>query len=89
MNFNYELHDIVGVLGVMMIVSVYLLIQIDRLSSKSLLFSVMNGLGAFFVLCSLYFEFNLSAVVIEFFWLCISLVGIVLALRRRTRGEDG
>ena len=83
MGFNYQLHDFVGGLGVMMILSAYLLMQLDKLSSKSLLFSVLNGLGAALVLYSLYFDFNLSAVVIELFWLGISLLGVILALRRR------
>jgi len=83
MSFDYQLHDVIGVLGVTMIVSVYLLLQLGRLSSQSLLYSVLNGLGAALVLFSLYFEFNLSAVVIELFWLGISVLGVILALRRR------
>jgi hypothetical protein len=37
---------------------------------------VLNGLGALFILYSLWFDFNLSAFLIELIWLLISLVGL-------------
>jgi hypothetical protein len=45
--------------------------------SNSLTYSVTNAVGAALVLFSLYFEFNVSAFLVEFFWLLISIVGIV------------
>ncbi len=66
-----------------MIVLTYLMIQLGKISSKSLEFSILNGVGALLVLFSLYFEFNLSAFIVEFFWAVISLLGIILTIRRR------
>ena len=76
-------YDYVGFVGVGLIVGTYLLLQLDRIDSKGLLYSVANGLGAGLVLLSLCFEFNASAAVVEGFWLVLSIVGIVNWSRRR------
>lgn len=81
---NYDWHDVLGNLGVLMIIVTYLLLQLERISSKSLGYSVVNGVGAALVIVSLYFDFNLSAFVIELFWLLISLLGVVLYFRNGT-----
>ncbi|MFV0436251.1 MAG: CBU_0592 family membrane protein [Desulfopila sp.] len=50
--------------------------QLNRIKSSSIRFSMLNAVGAFLILVSLYFDFNLSAFIIEFFWLLISAIGI-------------
>ena len=75
--------DGVGMLGAVLIVFVYFLLQAGRIDSRSLLFSVTNGLGASGIIFSLYFDFNLSAFAIELFWLVISFYGVLRALRFR------
>ena len=74
---NYPLSDLVGNIGVVLIVVSYFLIQIGRMSSRGIPYTSVNALGALFILYSLYYDFNLSAFVIEVFWLLISLVGLV------------
>ncbi len=84
---NYPLHDVIGNLGVILIVGSYFLVQIGKMSANSLGYTSPNGLGAAFIMVSLYFDFNLSAFVIEVFWILISLVGMVriyLQKRRKT-----
>ena len=76
-------HELVGNLGVLCIVGCYLLLQLDRLSSDSLKFSVINLLGASLILVSLSVEFNLAAAAIEGFWVIISLIGIARYFRKR------
>ncbi|MCW8925177.1 MAG: hypothetical protein OQJ84_02890 [Xanthomonadales bacterium] len=82
MDLNYAWHDLVGNLGVFLIVGSYFWMQLGRISGQSLVYSLVNAAGAAFILVSLYFNFNLSAAVIELFWLAISLMGAMLALRR-------
>ena len=48
-----------------------------------LLYSALNALGAALIIVSLLFDFNLSAFIIELFWVIISLFGIVQFYRRR------
>jgi hypothetical protein len=74
--FEYEWHDLAGNIGVVCILVTYLLLQLEKLSPTSLLYSALNAVGATLVVYSLLFEFNLSAFAIEVCWLAISLFGI-------------
>jgi len=80
---DYAWHDIVGSVGVATILGTYLWLQMGRLDARSLVYSVLNGLGAGLITVSLLFDFNLSAFVVEVAWVLISLYGMVVALRRR------
>ena len=66
-----------GNIGVVLILATYLLLQLEKLSATSLLYSATNGLGALLILVSLIYQFNLSAFIIEAFWLLISIYGLV------------
>ena len=71
-----EWHDFAGTIGVVCVVAAYWLLSVERWQSKSLKFSALNALGAALVLLSLSQDFNLSAFLVESFWLLISLYGI-------------
>ena len=73
---NYGPLDFVGNIGVVVLVITYLMLQLNKLSSDGLAYSVLNAVGAGLIVISLLFNFNLSALVIEVFWVLISLVGI-------------
>lgn len=73
---GYGWHDLVGNVGVAIIILTYLGLQIGRVESRSLGYSVANAVGAALVLVSLAVEFNLSAFIIEAFWVAISLLGV-------------
>ena len=81
---DVSLHDIAGTFGVILIVGSYFLVQIGRLRAEALSYSVANGLGALLILLSLMVEFNLSAFLVEFFWLLISLIGVWRCFASRT-----
>jgi hypothetical protein len=72
---SYQWFDLIGNLGVLLIVIAYTLLQLDRLSSATVSFSMLNALGAFLIMVSLVFNFNFSAFLMEFFWFVISLLG--------------
>ena len=80
---TYAWYDILGTLGVGVIILAYILLQIGRLRSEQLAYSVMNAAGATLILISLYYSFNFPSFVVEFFWLIISLFGIGKYLTRR------
>lgn len=80
---NLSPTDFVGLVGAALIVVTYFLLQSGRLDARSLPFSVFNALGAAAIMFSLLYEFNLSAFLIEAFWLLISLYGVYRALQRR------
>jgi len=77
----YHWFDLVGNLGVAMIILAYLAMQIGHLDGRGMVFSVLNASGAALILVSLYYDFNLSAFIIEIFWIAISMIGIVRQLR--------
>jgi hypothetical protein len=70
------LFDVVGIIGVAIIILTYLLLQLQRIRSDQLSYSLLNGVGAALILISLYYDFNLPSVVVEVFWLVISVFGI-------------
>jgi hypothetical protein len=82
---SFDLFDLAGFMGVLVIVIAYLLLQLDRLPSSSLSFSLLNAAGSLLIMFSLVFKFNVSAFLIEVFWFLISLLGLTKWLMARKR----
>lgn len=74
---QFAWYDIIGSVGVATIILTYVLLQIERIKSDSLLYSILNAVGASLIIFSLFFNFNFSAFIVEFFWVLISVFGIV------------
>ena len=85
---NFDLFDFAGFIGVLLIVIAYLLLQLDKLSSSSLSFSLLNAAGSLLIMCSLVFKFNVSAFLIEVFWFLISLLGLAKWFIARKQPPD-
>jgi len=85
---TFDLFDFAGFVGVLLIVIAYLLLQLDKLPSSSLSFSLLNAAGSLLIMFSLVFKFNVSAFLIEVFWFLISLMGLAkwLIARKQPRG---
>jgi len=83
-----ELHEIVGTVGVSLILLCYFLIQTGKMSAGNLPYSVINMSGALLILYSLYFEFNFASVLIESFWILISLIGVMRFLNNRKQADQ-
>ncbi len=73
---RFAWYDLFGSIGVGLIVLTYILLQIERIRSDQLSYSILNAAGASLILVSLYFDFNFPSLVVEVFWLLISLFGI-------------
>ena len=81
--------DFIGNIGVVVLMIAYLMLQLNKLSSAGLAYSVLNAIGACLIIVSLLYDFNLSALLMEVFWVLISFVGIyryfrLKALRSQT-----
>ena len=76
------LPDIVGLIGVSLILITYGALTLEKIDPKGWRYSAGNGLGAVLILISLYYSFNLASFVIEIAWLAISLFGLWKASRR-------
>jgi hypothetical protein len=80
---TYTWIDLLGNIGVALIIGPYLLLQTGHLEARGFGFSLLNALGALLILVSLLDQFNLSAFVIEAFWLVISVYGLWRVWRAR------
>ena len=81
-------YDIIGSIGVAIVILTYVLLQTERIKSESLLYSVLNGLGAGLIVLSLCYSFNFSAFIVELLWVLISLYGIAkYFLKKKDRTE--
>jgi len=86
---TYSWYDILGTGGVATIVTTYILLQLERVRSEQLIYSMLNAVGAALILISLYYSFNFPSFIVEFFWLLISLFGMSKALLRRNKLSSG
>jgi hypothetical protein len=73
---NYGPMDLLGNIGVVGLVFTYLMLQLNKLSSDGLAYSLLNAISAGLIVASLLFNFNLSALLVEVFWVLISCLGI-------------
>ena len=85
---NFAWYDIVGTVGVALIAVTYLLLQIGKLKSEDIRYSLLNGLGASLVIVSLLWEFNLAAFLMEAFWVLISIVGLLRYSAKAAINDD-
>ena len=78
---HYAFHDFIGNIGLVLLLGTYLLLQMGKIDSGRLTYSLLNALASCCIGFSLLFAFNVSAFLVEAFWLAISLYGIVKCLR--------
>lgn len=76
-------YDIVGLLGSVLVVASYFLLQSGRLSGTGLPYQLINIAGSGGILVSLFGGFNLSVALLQCTWIAISLYGIVRGLDQR------
>lgn len=71
------LPDIIGLVGVALLITTYGLLQFDRIDPKGFWYSFNNMLVAILVTVSLVYNFNLASMVIEIFWFTLSVYGLL------------
>lgn len=75
--------DLVGFVGVAMILVCYFWQQTAGVERTDWRHPAINGLGAILLLYSLIYRPNPASIAIEGFWLLISIIGLVRALKAR------
>ncbi|WP_425989356.1 CBU_0592 family membrane protein [Brevundimonas sp. TWP2-3-2] len=70
------LPDFVGVVGVLCILTAYAGATAKKLDPTQAPALLLNLTGALLILVSLYFDFNLSAVLMEGAWALVALIGL-------------
>ena len=75
--------DIVGLIGVTILIVTYAMLQFDKIDPKGFWYSFNNLIVAILVTVSLLYTLNKPSMVIEFFWFIISVYGIVMYYKRK------
>lgn len=86
MKLGYVFHEIanpIGIVGVVLVLIAYTLLQIDRMSQDSIAYSLLNVIGSVLILYSLCYYWNLASGIIEIAWLIISIYGLCKSIRLR------
>ena len=77
-----------GVVGVLCILIAYAGATSGRLDARRAPALLLNLTGALLILVSLYFDFNLSAVLMEGAWALVAVYGLVQLALGRNRAPD-
>jgi hypothetical protein len=78
-------YNIIGTIGVIVLLITYFLLQTERLAAHSLSYSLLNFTGSAMILISLLFDFNLPSFFVEVAWSFVSLMGILRWFRKYRR----
>ena len=81
-HFLFEISNPIGLVGVVIILIAYFLLSTGHWISNSFKFQFLNFIGAWMILFSLYFHWNLSSVIIEIAWIVISMGGMYRVLKK-------
>lgn len=79
---DMQLDEVIGILGFVLYVLNYSLLTTRWLNSDCLIYFVINLAAAGCVLIGLTASFNLAAALIQVFWVLMSIIGILVRLRR-------
>ena len=80
---SFLISDVIGLIGVTLLIVTYGLLQLDKIDPKGFWYSFNNLLVAILVTVSLIYTPNLASIVIEIFWFLISLYGVVMFFKRK------
>jgi len=84
---EFGVPDVIGLLGVALLVVTYGMLQFDRIDPKGFWYSFNNTIVAVLVTVSLLYNFNLASMVIEIFWFFLSIYGLVKYFRLTSRND--
>lgn len=85
MALELEWYDWVGLLGTVMILGGFALLQAGKLSGTGLAYQLLNLFGAAGVLVSLLGTFNLSVFLLEAAWMAVSVYGIARSFKAKSK----
>ena len=80
-------YDWVGLLGTVMILGGFALLQAGKLSGTGLVYQLLNLFGAGGVLVSLLGTFNLSVFLLEAAWMAVSVYGIARSFKAKAEAK--
>jgi hypothetical protein len=88
MNIQIAWPTIVGIIGTLMVLLAFFLLQARKLHGNGAVYQLLNAFGAAAIIVSLVYEFNLASMVLEIAWLLISIYGLVVGFRHRRDARE-
>lgn len=85
MSILADLANPLGIVGVILILVAYVLLQTGKMKAAWISYSFLNALGSGLILISLYFFRNLASLIIEIAWFIISLYGLAKSIYHHYR----
>ena len=73
---DFEFFDWLGIMGSLLIAGAYYGVSNEYFSPKKLLYHLINLIGSFSILISLYYKPNPGAIIIELLWIFIAISSI-------------
>lgn len=77
-----DLYQIIGFFGMIFVVVAYLFLQMNKLKNDDYAFLYMNLIGSILLIISLFKHLNLGSMIIEIFWLIITIYGFKQRLNK-------
>jgi hypothetical protein len=87
LEYNYTWSDVVGNIGVVMLIGTLWLNVSGRINSKGWQYNLSNLVVAILLSVNLYYKPNLSSIIIEMFWAGISIYGLLKYYRLKSRNK--
>ncbi len=81
-DYSYSLSDAIGNCGVVLLLGAFFLLQTGKIKAESVQYNILNGVAAVLLLTNLLVKPNLSGIIIEIWWLCLSIYGYWKISRR-------
>ena len=82
-----SISDPVGIFGVVLILIAYYMVTSGKIKGSTLAYQILNLVGAVLMLFSLFFNWNLSSVVIQIAWIFVSFIGIKKLRKAKSASE--
>ena len=73
---DFDFFDWLGIMGSLLIAGAYYGVSNEYFSPKKLLYHLINLIGSFSILISLYYKPNPGAIIIELLWIFIAISSI-------------
>lgn len=78
-----QVYRFLGILGFLTYVTGYTILSLGWYDTHSISYFLINLTASFLVCLGLIADFNISSLLIQVFYFCISLIAIAMRLRRR------
>ena len=82
-DYTYTWSDFIGNIGVVLLIATFAMLQFEKIDPKGFWYSFNNMVVAILLMINLYYKPNLSSIIIEIFWIGLSLVGLYKWWKRR------